>query len=1115
MSTYNQFIERIDKLEEKIEAYEQEASECASLKREIDNANSLKSQLFEKYHKKYGIINTVENQRYSLQELAQIRAELADTSFLTLLKRFLGIGKKNDEIYADLMGKIRGLLNYLNEQLQEHEQSMKIVGTAIEHLAAEYEKAYMQVLEASGCTAETEWGRYQQPTEVAGNLYLGDIDISLETELRYSKACMAKQMKLSYSDSGVTSGIVRVPYTRSLQEPIHFLYEHKADTALQAVQSVRSLIYQIVRMTPAYYMELHLMDGEKTGADFAELMNLQKVMDGELINLNKRATGGSYKLAQTYLENKNISDGLKKLDQYISRVAEEMGGFESIQAYNAANQDINSGKGIIPYQIVVIDNFPTGFTDEDMKLLDKLVKNGAQRGVSIILMNNQDTWLEMQRKNPHSNNHTFQDKVSKEAYATFDRITLDKNAMEQKIARLAATDCSSTCRLQMKLKGNPDYINSVVSVKNAVAETDNYFPHIIDPETPFGRLDSMKGLRIPFALDRKGHIMEYCLGEAMNAHGLICGGTGSGKSTLLHMLITSIVMNYSPSDVEIWLADYKITEFYSYKTNTPPHIRFIGLSKTSDFSYAFIDKITAEMERRQEIIAEADVALKREGKEINVTNFNDYREIFGVDSLRRLIIIIDEFHVMAQHAQKEPEYKEKLENLLAEARALGIILLFSDQAIVDGLRGLSEKGKKQIKARIALSNYEDELKETLNEKDRDKLRPFLNMKTGEVAVQTVTEERDEDGVLKEVTHIERGMGIYIDGKWRFEMNKRARKLYQAEDYVSDSFDDKVVEAVNWESINEWEKTGLKPRRHGDKDMHIYLGRPLDLQFSMHFPLLQRKGSNIMSIGGSEEQQMQILKAVTESFVRQQDYNIVVMTDKFASLYREYDEDIQRLADDTLNMSVYEDLEDICYQINVLLKTVNNRANTTKTLVIWLGLDIIADLLNEESSRKPEVLEKLADESSGKNGKNKKSSNETIGASKAQADLESMFDSLFGGDDFSFDAGLEDEDPYAEEENKDEADDESYLYNACDDIEKIIHIGPSRNVYNLVIYDTAAALKDFRGARTSDFGHKIAFAMSDNDASDFLERSNLVRTLPVTMAFYYDGRSGKRFIPYKL
>ena len=77
--------------------------------------------------------------------------------------------------------------------------------------------------------------------------------------------------------------------------------------------------------------------------------------------------------------------------------------------------------------------------------------------------------------------------------------------------------------------------------------------------------------------------------------------------------------------------------------------------------------------------------------------------------MTRLLVIVDEFHVMSQHAQLEPDYKIKLENILSEARALGIILLLSDQAIVDGLRGLSDKGKKQIKARIALANYMDEI----------------------------------------------------------------------------------------------------------------------------------------------------------------------------------------------------------------------------------------------------------------------------------------------------------------------------------------------------------------------------------------------------------------------
>lgn len=1105
MSTYKEFVNKIDILEEKIEAFEKQIAAYRSLRYEIQNAEELKGQLIDKYHAKYGMINEAEQRHYSLTEIESIRAELADTSLLTLIKRFFGIGKKNDEIYAELMGKLIGLLSYLREKLGQQDAITRDAKQKLEDYAIEYENKYLEICKAAGFGGNMTWERFNEPQKVMGELYLGDVEIVLDVKIHFADRILSEHMPRTFklNPQNPDSAVILVPYVRSLNEPVHFLYEFKKEYSTIAVQSLKSLVYQMLRLTPAYFMEFHMMDGANTGAEFAELMNLQKVKEGDLIELNRRVTGGMYRLAQTYLENKQISEGLHKLEQYMSRVAEEMAGYETLWEYNWANRDKNTGKGIVPYQIIMIQNFPIGFSDEDIKVLDKIVKNGPKRGISTIILNNQNSWIELQKNSHNQKQLTIYDKISREALDTLDIITIDKQ-----ISRISADDCQSPCSLQLMRNGHPDYINSVVAVKNAVKETDNYFPHVIDPETPYGIRTSENGLRIPFALDRKGNIMEYCLGEALNAHGLICGGTGSGKSTLLHMLISSIVMNYSPDDVEIWLTDYKITEFHSYKTNTPPHVKFIGLSKTSDFSYALIDKITAEMNRRQLVIAEADETLKSQGEKVNITNFNEYRKIFGVTSMTRLLVIIDEFHVMAQHAQLESEYKTKLENLLAEARALGIILLFSDQAIVDGLRGLSEKGKKQIKARIALANYEDELKETLNEKEREKIKPFLSMKRGEVAVQTVTEERDEDGVLKEVTQIERGMTIYIDGQWRYSVSETARKLYNAENYVSDCFDDKVVEAVNWNEVQKWEDASLKPHRHGGKDMQIYLGRPIDLNFSMNFPLLQRKGNNIMSIGGSEEQQMQILQSVVGSFVRQSDYEIMIMTDPYASLYREFSVEIEDLVSSTPNMSLYEELEDICFQINKLLSVMNKRDNQKKILVIWLGLDIIADLLAEEALKKPDSLELLA--KGNEQGKKVTDKTKEKTSSSAQDELERMFNSMFGG----FDDEEEDEDPYAEQEVKEAAED-SYLYNACDDIAKVLHIGPSRNIYNFVVYDTSAALKDFRGARVTDFVHKIAFCMSDDDASDYLGSSRMIRELTENLAFYYNGRNGKKFVPYKL
>lgn len=1117
MDIYERFSDKIEKIESLAGAYEEAGNKKSAFLRDRTDLNDLRKKLEDQFSKKYGVVTATSNKEYSVTELAQIRSELLDTSFVTLVKRFLGIGRKSNDIYIDLMSKLNSVIHFLDLKMEEQDKIMASLEEQIQKEGGAYEGPYRKTQSLTGCAPDSDWGRYEQLAKVSGNLYLGDMDTVMDVSLRWSFPVLERHLPKTFLKTGGSQGSIHTPFTYSLRTPFQLMYDYAESNSLQAIQSVRCLIYQMIRMTPVHYLEFHLFDAKSTGSHFRELVELQKIRESDQIDLNRKVTKGNFRFSSVYSDNKAVSEGLNKLNQFMIDATDEMGTLKSLDMYNDANRD-DSGRGIIPYQILIVDNFPTGFNEDDIQKLDRLITNGGDRGVFVILLNNRDEWQELNKKNSSRENQTIYDKLTEKAMSTLGILTLERGS-----ATINMNRYQTSFRLQLMPAERNEYIQSVIAVKTKAVETDNYFPHVIDTEMSYGRMDSTKGLRIPFAIDRRGQIMEYCLGEAMNAHGLICGGTGSGKSTLLHMLVSSVVMNYSPEDVELWLTDYKITEFYSYKNNTPPHVRFVGLSKTSDFSYAFIDKITAEMTRRQDAIAEANIQLKLDGENTSITNFVDYRSRFGTHSMRRLLVIIDEFHVMAQHAQLETEYKEKLENLLAEARALGIILLFSDQAIVDGLRGLSDKGKKQIKARLALSNYEDELKETLNEKDRDKIRPFLNMKVGDVAMQTVTEERDEDGALKEVTSIIRGKAIYIDNQWRSKVSLKARELYDAQDYEPDSFDERVVKAVDWNGVKRWEDTFLPEHRHGGKDMQIYLGCPVNLEFSLHFSLLQRKGNNIMSIGGSEEQQMRILQAVTGSFVRQDNYRILVMTDPYASLYREFGMEIQDMARSTDHMELYEDLPDICYQINGLLGAANDRGNQMKTLVIWLGLDVIADLLRDEPDKKPEKLAKLAIGLEGSGEKTAKKAAKTEKKVDYQKELEKSFDALFA--DFGMapspkpeesEDPLDDDDPYAEMDDTEALSfDDENLYNACDDIEKILHIGPTRNIYNFVIYDTSAALKDFRGAKTSDFGHKIAFAMSDNEAADFLDRGNLIRTLPVNMAFYYDGRAGKKFIPYKL
>lgn len=1080
-----------------IQKYQEVNDHCNELITENEQYKKQKGELFARFGGKYGNVNASEARNYTEQELTELRLQLANSAGLwALIKSMLGFGKSQKDAYRELMEKLNGLLDYMEGQIRDSKGEAAVILNKLYQFSDEYSLAYKSAKCYSGCNEDSDWINYEMPESLDNErVFLGD----------FLKPLMLQGAQAELEEADERGPLFRkcregdflnVPWGFTMSNPVQLCIEYKADTAVNAREILQSVVYQMLRNIPQYYMEFYFMDAVTSGNDFRDFIRLQQVKKSDVVMLNRKVTGGNYQLARSYLKNEDISEGLTALVQRMTAVINEKAPYTTVTEYNAE-------KGMdawIPYQVVIAQNLQEGYSDSDLKNLQYLIENGRNLGVFVIILNNEERW---ENENSYSRKNGLEGCFSAEALQNLIRIKLDIESTS-----ISAKGINNKFHHWQTGGSHQEFIEKVTVALGSEKKLDNEFQRIFDLNSPFGQMDSTNGLHIPFAINQRGEMISYSLGQALNAHGLICGGTGSGKSSLLHMLISSIVMNYTPDDVEIWLSDYKITEFYSYKTNTPPHIRFIGLSKTADFSYAFLDKIVDEMNRRQNLIAQADHQYKMGGGKNNITSFTDYRKVHGKNSMTRLIVIIDEFHVMSQHAQLEPDYKTKLENILSEARALGIILLLSDQAIVDGLRGLSDKGKKQIKARIALSNYMDELKETLNVTDSDQLRSFVHMNVGEVAVQTVKENEDRE----EVATIERATAIYINGTCRYNVNEKARDIYKASDYVADVFDDRVVESMNMEEIEEWEKENLISHRDGTKDLYIYLGRPVNLDFALRFPLLQRKGNNMMCVSGTEEQQMRILNAVSASFSRQSDYEIMIMADPYASVYREYKPEILGFGRTCDRITVFDELDDICYEINRILGLLHNRGNKKKFLIVWLGLDAMADILAEEEKKKPVYLGELSncrEERSKIQAETQKEENFSF-QDAAMAEFNALF-----GEDSPLEMDEIDEAGAESDFSAEEPEELSNLYDAREDIARIIHMGPTCNVFNLVIYDSASALRDFRDVKTSDFNHKIAFPMSDYEAGEFLDQPRLIRELAGHLGYYHNGRSGNRFIPYKI
>lgn len=66
-----------------------------------------------------------------------------------------------------------------------------------------------------------------------------------------------------------------------------------------------------------------------------------------------------------------------------------------------------------------------------------------------------------------------------------------------------------------------------------------------------------------------------------------------------------------------------------------------------------------------------------------------------------------------------------------------------------------------------------------------------------------------------------------------------------------------------------------------------------------------------------------------------------------------------------------------------------------------------------------------------------------------------------------------------------------LYNASDDIKRILGEGGNAGVHSIVLYNTVASMRMTKCTKPDFFNHRIAFSMSPDDAGDFLSRAALI------------------------
>ncbi len=181
-------------------------------------------------------------------------------------------------------------------------------------------------------------------------------------------------------------------------------------------------------------------------------------------------------------------------------------------------------------------------------------------------------------------------------------------------------------------------------------------------------------------------------GKGVAQHALIAGKTGSGKSTLLHAIVCNLVMWYSPSQVELYLIDFKKgVEFKTYASHKLPHARAIAVESDREFGLSVLERLDAELARRGELFRAA-----------GVQDLPSYRRAEPGQTMPRVLLAIDEFQeFFSEDDTLAQQAGLLLDRLVRQGRAFGIHLLLGSQTI-GGTSGLARSTIGQMAVRIAL-----------------------------------------------------------------------------------------------------------------------------------------------------------------------------------------------------------------------------------------------------------------------------------------------------------------------------------------------------------------------------------------------------------------------------
>ncbi len=658
------------------------------------------------------------------QRLAQLRGELDNTlnaakkkhadALALVTQRRDRRDAENRQQYAQRVSELRaGHDREWAELADQWRNGLATSNEAFDRLHAECERLFPD-------WNKTEYADWPRPTEAAPAIEFGQLSLDFS------------QIKHGIPDDPrlrPERTTLNLPALMTLEEHPVLLITAEEEGRREAIDVLQLAMLRMLTAMPPGKVRFTILDPVGLGENFASFMHLAD-FDEQLI------------ASRIWTEGRQVDEQLTRLTAHMETVLQKYlrNEFATIHEYNA-----QAGEVAEPFQVLVVANFPTNFSESAARKLVSVATSGPRCGIYTLIM------IDRKQKMPPNFNLSDLEagavhldwklpESRTEPFDGVDDLDLDWVAgVEQQRAPSGATGGSPEARskspekahfrwlypaferLPLTLDKPPiaDRFNEVIRAAGRAAKdsmkVEVPFEQVAPAEADYWKGDSGKELVVPIGRAGARRLQPVRLGKGTSQHLLVAGKTGSGKSTFLHGFITNAALMYGPDQVEFYLIDFKKgVEFKTYATHHLPHARVIAIESEREFGLSVLERLDGELQRRGELFRAA-----------GVQDLPDFRKARPEMPMPRVLLIVDEFQELFVEDDKLAQDSGLLlDRLVRQGRAFGIHVMLGSQTL-SGAYSLARSTMGQMAVRVALQCSEADAHLILSD-ERNEAARFLS-----------------------------------------------------------------------------------------------------------------------------------------------------------------------------------------------------------------------------------------------------------------------------------------------------------------------------------------------------------------------------------------------------